>query len=793
MMEKMPSERKNKSFIEESKKSIAYLQKKEEFLSRIFENEQMLIVVWALDGRVVWFNRYTQAVIGIAVEEQTERIDISSIIPRDMISRIKENLDDTEDRGIHYKCENPMVLKDGRQIYIMWHNSIICDDEGNRYIVSTGIDITDLKNAERRLEEANSNLLALNEELMAQQEELSAMNEKLMAREEELRQNLIEIQRQQDELKRSEERYRLVVEGASDGLWDWDLITDTAYISERWKDIVGLDKEVVNNYYETWTKFIHPRDVKTVISNLRNHLEKKTPFYLCEYRIKTKEGRYIWVLSRGKALWDEEGRAIRMAGSHTDITERKQMESKLKYMAFYDPLTGLPRREVFMDRLKIAMADAKRNGKKLAVFFVDLDNFKTINDSLGHHIGDRLLKKIAKKLKACLRESDTVSRVGGDEFVILLPNIINIDDTNKVANRILELFNQPIKFNNHELYVTISIGIAIYPDHGKNERAIVKNADIAMYKAKRDGKNSFQYFDSITRKEVEVASTIRRDLRLALEKGQFFLCYQPLVDIRTGKVTSMEALVRWQHPKKGLINPIHFIPIAEETRQIISIGEWVLRTACKQIKEWLNMGYYGFSVSVNVSVHQLQQPDFAKVVFDILNEIELEPRFLELEITETVLIEAMDTVVRNLYRLKEMGVKIIIDDFGTENSSFKYLQKFTVDGLKIDRSFVSEIKVEVNKAIVDAIIFLGHRMKLGVTAEGVETKEQLDYLVESGCDKVQGYYFSKPLPPDEAIRMVQKESNYFIFSPSTQKCCKEVDGTKEHSGKDKTLGKSENT
>ncbi|EIW00605.1 bifunctional diguanylate cyclase/phosphodiesterase [Thermoanaerobacter siderophilus] len=764
MKEKLPSQKKNKSFIEESKKSIAYLQKREEFLSRIFENEQMLIVVWALDGRVVWFNRYTQAVIGIAVEEQTERIDVSSIIPRDTISRIKENLDDIGYKGIHYKCENPMVLKDGRQIYIMWHNSIIWDDEGNRYVVSTGIDITDLKNAERRLEEANNNLVALNEELMAQQEELSAMNEELMAREEELRQNLIEIQRQQEELKRSEERYRLVVEGASDGLWDWDLITDTAYISERWKDIIGFDKEVISNYRETWTKFIHPRDVKTVINNLRNHLEKKTPFYLCEYRIKTKDGRYIWILSRGKALWDEDGRAIRMAGSHTDITERKQMESKLKYMAFYDPLTGLPRREIFMDRLKIAMADAKRNGKKLAVFFVDLDNFKTINDSLGHHIGDRLLKKIAKKLKACLRESDTVSRVGGDEFVILLPDIIDMDDTNKVANRILELFNQPIKFNNHELHVTISIGIAIYPDHGKNERVIVKNADIAMYRAKRDGKNGFQYFDSITRKEVEVASTIRRDLRLALEKGQFFLCYQPLVDIRTGKVTSMEALLRWQHPKKGLISPIHFIPIAEETRQIISIGEWVLRAACRQMKEWLNMGYSGFNVSVNVSVHQLQQPDFAKVVFDILNEIELEPRYLELEITETILIEAMETVVRNLYRLKEVGVKIIIDDFGTENSSFKYLQKFTVDGLKIDRSFVSEIKVEVNKAIVDAIIFLGHRMKLGVTAEGVETKEQLDCLIESGCDKVQGYYFSKPLPPDEAIRMVQKESNYFIFN-----------------------------
>lgn len=777
---------KNGSFIEESKKTITYLKKKEEFLSRIFENEQMLIVVWALDGKVVWFNRYTQAVIGIAVEEQTEteRIDVSLIIPKDIISRIKEHLDDTEDRGIRYKCENPMVLKDGRQIYIMWHNNIICDDEGNKYVVSTGIDITDLKNAERRLEEANSNLLALNEELMAQQEDLSAMNEELMVQEEELRQNLIEIQRQQDAMKRSEERYRLVVEGASDGLWDWDLITDTAYISERWKDVIGFDKEVVNNYYETWTKFIHPKDVKKVINNLHKHLEKKTPFYLCEYRIKIKDGRYIWILSRGKALWDEEGRAIRIAGSHTDITGRKQMESKLKYMAFYDPLTDLPRRDVFMDRLKVAMADARRNRKKLAVFFIDLDNFKTINDSFGHHMGDKLLKKIAKKLAVCLRESDTVSRVGGDEFVILLPEIISIDDTDKVANRILELFNQPIKFNNYELYVTISIGIAIYPDHGKSDRAILKNADIAMYKAKGKGKNGFQYFDSTMRSEVEFANTIKRDLRLALKKNQFFLCYQPLVDVRTGKVASMEALLRWQHPEKGMISPFHFIPTAEETRQIIPIGEWVLRTACRQMKEWLNMGYSDFSVSVNVSVHQLQQPDFAKVVFDILNEIELDPRYLELEITETVFIKAMDTVVRNLYHLKEVGVKIIIDDFGTENSSFRYMQKFKVDGLKIDKSFVSEIKVDVNKAIVDAIILLGHRMELDVTVEGVETREQFDCLVECGCDKVQGYYFSKPLPPDEAIRMIQKECQYFMLFPHAQKCCQEADGAKEIRGED---------
>ncbi|TDT63628.1 sensor domain-containing protein [Fonticella tunisiensis] len=750
---KLPN--KNRSFVEKSKKTITYLKTKEEFLSRIFENEQMFIVVWTLDGKVAWFNRYTLDVIDIAIEEKIESIDVSTIIPLEITSRIKEHLDYSEDRGIRYKCENPMVLKDGRQIYIMWYNSIIYD-EGSKYVVSTGIDITDLKNAERKLEEANSNLLALNEELMAQQEELYKMNEELIAQEEELRQNLIEIQRQQDELEESRERYRLVVEGASDGLWDWDLITDTAYISEKWKDIIGLDKELVNNYYETWTKYIHPRDVKTVINNLHMHLEKKTPFYLCEYRVKTKEGRCVWILSRGKALWNEEGRAIRIAGSNTDISERKQMESKLKYMAYYDPLTDLPRRDVLMDRIKAAVADAKVNGNKLAVLFVDLDNFKTINDSLGHHTGDKLLKKIAKKLTMCLRESDMVSRVGGDEFVILLPDIISVDDTDKVASGILELFNQPIKINSHELDVTGSIGIAIYPDHGKSERAILKNADIAMYKAKERGKNSFQYFDKTMKSEAEFAKTIKRDLSLALEKNQFFLLYQPLVDVKTGKVVGMEALLRWQHPKKGVISPFHFIPIAEETRQIISIGEWVLRTACRQRKEWLNMGYFDFSISVNVSVHQLQWPDFAKVVCDILNEIELESRYLELEITETVLLESVDAVVKNLCHLKEAGVKIIIDDFGIENSSFRYMQKFKADGIKIDRSFVRDINLDVNKAIIDAIILLGHRMKIGVTAEGVETREQLDCLIECGCDEVQGYYFSKPLFPDEAIQMIQK-------------------------------------
>ncbi|GAV25409.1 GGDEF domain-containing protein [Carboxydothermus islandicus] len=728
-----------------------FLKMEEEFLWRILEKEQMPIVVWTLDGKVVWFNRYTQEVIDLKIAEQKDRIDVSLIIPQNLVNLIIEHLDDSEDKDFYYKCESQMVLKDGRITYLMWHNHIICDDEGNKYIVSTGVDITDLKNIEKRLEKADKELLAVNEKLMAKQAELFAINEKLLAQEEELK-----------ELKRGEERYKLTVEGASDGLWDWNLVTDTAYVSEKWKDIFDSESEVINNYYEKWLKAIHPRDIKKVINSLRNHLEKKTPFYLCEFRIKTKNGKYKWILSRGKALWDEEGKAIRMAGSHTDITLKKEMESKLEYMALYDSLTGLPNRNVFMERLKVAMMDAKRCSKKLAVFFVDLDNFKNINDSFGHLLGDKLLKKIAKRLIMGVRHTDIVSRIGGDEFAILMPDINNLDDTVIVASRILELLNQPIKISNHELYVTVSIGIAIYPDHGKNERELLKNADIAMYKAKRKGKNNFQYFDIVMKSEVDLVNLIKSDLRMALEKEQFFLYYQPLVDVRTGKVTSMEALVRWQHPKKGLLSPNHFIPIAEETRQIIPLGEWVLRKACMQMKEWLNMGYSGLSIAVNISVHQLEQLNFANNVLAILKEVELDPQYLELELTETVLVREMEIAAKNLYKLKEAGVKIIVDDFGAGNSSLRYLQEYMVDGLKIDRSFVNEITKDVNKAIIDAAVLLAHRMKLSVAAEGVETREQLDYLIRCGCDKVQGYYFSKPLPPDEATQIAQKVYQDFI-------------------------------
>lgn len=591
-------------------------------------------------------------------------------------------------------------------------------------------------------------------DLAAKQKELLALNEELMIKEEELRKSLAELQKNQEALKKNEERYRLVVSGASDGLWDWDITMDTAFISERWKNIIGFESQQINGYYKDWLRRIHPDDVKKLVQNLNTHIEKKTSHYSCEYRIKLKNGKFNWISSRGMALWDSSGKAIRMAGSHTDITEKKKTENKLKHLAYYDSLTDIPLRIMFMNRLKLSMADAEKNDSKLAVMFLDIDNFKAINDTFGHHIGDKLLKKIVGKLKSCIRSSDTLSRLGGDEFALLISDLGNAD---KVAQRIIELFNKPLNISCHSLYITISIGIAVYPDNGKDGKSLLKKADMAMYKAKENGKSNLQYFNNHILIEKNLQGSIKKDLRTAMENDEFFLCYQPLIDIKTKKTVCVEALIRWKHPRRGILNPMEFIPVAEETRLIIPIGQWVLKNACRQLVQWHEMGYTNCCLSINVSAIQLQQPDFAAVVNKILVDTGLSPKYLEIEITESVFIESFHTVTMNLNYLKQQGIKIAIDDFGTGYCCMGYIKDFAINSLKIDKSFIFNIGTSESKAkaIVDAIIALGHKLNIEITAEGVEGKKQYDYLKNKGCDKIQGYYFSKPLLPREAVEAIK--------------------------------------
>lgn len=519
--------------------------------------------------------------------------------------------------------------------------------------------------------------------------------------------------------------------------------------------MLGFENQEVSQYYKKWTERVHPQDIKKVTSNLYRCFKEKDQLYLCEYRIKLKDGTYIWASSKGKLLFNDEGEPARIVGSHTDITEKKKMEEKLEHLAYYDQLTGTMFRTVFMDRLKISIEEANKKNLKLSVLFMDIDNFKSVNDMYGHHIGDLFLKKVAARLKSCIRNTDILCRVGGDEFAILLPNLNSINEADEIAQKIIDSFNSPLIVKEYKLSSSISIGIAVYPDNGMHGKMLLEKADIAMYKAKEKGKSNLRHFNNYMMEEISLRNNIRSDLRDAIDNGELFLCYQPLIDARTKRVVRVEALIRWKHLKKGIISPIDFIPVAEETKLIIPIGKWVLKNSFKQLKGWHELGFKDFRLSVNASVVQLQKPEFAEVVSKILLEEGISANHIELEITESVLMDSVYNLSNNLNLLREQGVKVSIDDFGTGYNSLKYIQKFGVDCIKIDRTFVSNVNEDINKKIINHIISLGHSINAEIIAEGVETKEQYEYLKEQGCDIIQGYYFSKPLLPEEATEFLR--------------------------------------
>lgn len=438
-----------------------------------------------------------------------------------------------------------------------------------------------------------------------------------------------------------------------------------------------------------------------------------------------------------------------------DITEQKANEAKIEHQAYYDTLTDLPNRLLFNERLAMALIKAQRMQWMAAVMFLDLDRFKTINDSLGHHVGDQLLVVVANRLRAAIRDEDLVARMGGDEFTLLLPKINSRKDAEKVADKILHGFSAPISVEGHTLYVTPSIGIALYPDDGEIAETLMKNSDTAMYCTKGEGGNHYHLYQSTMNGEAVQRLAIENDLHGALERHELELYYQPQVDLLSGEIVSMETLVRWHHPELGLISPAHFIPLAEETGLILPIGEWVLASACVQLKAWLDAGLMVKRVAVNLSARQFHRQDLIAMVEKALSDSGLSPEFLELEITEGIVMNDVTANIDTLVRLKAMGVKLAIDDFGTGYSSLSYLKHFPVDTLKIDRAFIRDMSSDSgDEAIVSAIITMAHSLKLRVVAEGVEEKNQLDYLKTQGCDEVQGYYFSRPLPVDEMAKLL---------------------------------------
>lgn len=558
------------------------------------------------------------------------------------------------------------------------------------------------------------------------------------------------VKERTEELKKSEERYALATRGANDGLWDWDIKNNKVYFSPRWKSMLGYDEKEIADSLQQWLNLIHPDDVERVRSDIELHLAGKTFHFESEYRMLHRDERYRWILCRGIAIKDEKGNAYRMAGSQTDITERKKMEEQLIHNAFYDSLTNLPNRTLFMDRLGHTLKRSIRSQDYLfAVLFLDIDNFKVINDSLGHLVGDSLLIEVAKRLEICLRPEDTIARLGGDEFAILLEGIKNIDDTKIVAKRIQESLRASFNLEGYETRITSSIGIAPSSNRYKMPEELLRDADIAMYRAKLFGKARYVIFDPSMYIKVANRLQLENDLHLAIERREFLVYYQPILSLETHEVVGIEALLRWKHPEHGIIPPGKFIPVTEETGMIIPIGKWVLRTACYNIKALHDVGIQSIRVSVNISPRQFTHQNFVEMVSKILSETGLQPNFMALEITESMIMNHPEFVGSKLSKLKELGVKICLDDFGTGYSSLNYFQRFPIDELKIDRSFIADLTSDDKRIeVVRTIIMLAEGFGMDTVAEGIETPDQLIQLKLLKCKYGQGYLFSKPLPFD---------------------------------------------
>jgi len=554
------------------------------------------------------------------------------------------------------------------------------------------------------------------------------------------------------ELKDSKERFELAVSGTNDGIWDWDVLTEVVNYSPHFKEMLGFgshDKQFAPSI-QSWKERIHPDDREYVLAKLDDYLRGGSQFFRSDHRIRTKNDRYIWGLLRGKVLRDKKGRPVRMAGSLTDISERKRQEANMQHQALHDALTGLPNRVLLDDRLEHAILLAHHQNEPLAVVMMDMDRFKDVNDTLGHQIGDVLLKQIAARLLTTLGETDTVARFGGDEFTILLSGM-NREGAVAAVNRAIQKLGPPFTIDKQHLTIEASFGIAIYPEHGADGNTLIKRADVAMYAAKQ-AHSGYAVYDPARDQNNPRRLALMGELRNAIEHSKLSLHYQPKIELSTGVVCGVEALARWEHPERGMVSPDEFIPLAEQSGTINVLTERVLDAGLRQQHDWARAGVK-LVLAVNLSARNLQDSQLPDKIAALLRTWSIQPQWLELEITESAIMIDPVHALKILTALHVMGIRLTIDDYGTGYSSLAYLRRLPVNELKIDRSFVKDMATDESSAmIVRSTIDLGHNLGLRVVAEGVENLATLEMLKSLGCNAAQGHYLSKPLPADELER-----------------------------------------
>lgn len=747
-----------------------------QFFEEVIEHSG--IVVWAVQGdqTVVRFNKYAERMTGLSEEELMglKLEDIggltgSTAAIRDLLKRAVQ-LDYV--KNVELKLPDDSL--DAR--YFSFRTTLLkgLDKQAADIFVLVGMDIDERKQNELRLQLSY-------EELEATYEELSATE--------------VELQEQFYKVQVSERRFRLATEGSAAFIWELDWETGLYNLSDRWYELMGYTEEELNTFEEGALSIIHPDDQASARKARQDHLDGITPIYETEYRMRTKDNRFVWFEVSGKAIVDPRDKVQLFIGSLIDISKRKQIELKLsnsyqeleatyeqltatqqelveqydmllenqKHMhrlAYVDALSNLPNRVCLLESMEKYLL---RPGGQAALLFVDTDNFKYINDTLGHKTGDVLIRKASERLQSLVREGDILSRLGGDEFVIFIKDIEDREDVMNLAESIMRAFRQSFLIGQSNLYVSVSIGISFYPEDGETAEQMLKNADVAMYRAKEDGKGTYVVYDKSMHTAFNERMNIEKHLRSAMNNNEFELYYQPQVDIRTGLISGFEALIRWNSPVLGFVSPLSFIKIAEDSRLIIYIGEWVLRESCafmKSIQERMGIPY---KISVNISIIQLLQDDFIEMVQDSLVESGLKPSCLELEITESIFMESFESIVNKLHFLKSKGIRIALDDFGTGYSSLSYLQQLPISTLKMDKTFIDSLSEKAySHSFVQTIIQLGHNMGLEVVAEGVEEVSQLEFLKHSGCDKVQGYLVSRPVPKQAVIGLIEPQRQYGI-------------------------------
>lgn len=559
-------------------------------------------------------------------------------------------------------------------------------------------------------------------------------------------------------LRDSEARWQFALEGSGNGVWDWNIRNDEVWFSPQWARIIGHQPEEISNHVDEWVNRVHPEDLEAAEAQVERHLAGEIPFYESEHRLRCKNGEYLWVLDRGKVVeWDVTGKPKRMIGTHTDISERKRNEARIQFLAYHDSLTELPNRAFLQEQLHLRLTQLQRDGEQSALLFLDLDRFKIVNDSLGHSLGDEMLREVARRLRLCLREGDILARLGGDEFVVLMGN--SKPDPERVARsarvvaeKVRATFAEPFVIGDNQINSGTSIGIVLFPRDGASVQEVLQHADAAMYEAKRNGRNTFHYYERVLEEQVRRRLTLETALRQALAKDEgLTLHYQPKVALADGRLLGVEALIRWRY-RGEWVPPGEFIPLAEDSGLVIALGEWVLEQAATQGSFWRQRGLLPADthIGVNISAVHFSQKNFAQRTLDVLQHHGLPGSALEIEITESALMHHLDTARQTMEALRGRGVRFAIDDFGTGYSSLSYLKQLPVDVLKVDQTFVRDMGVDPNDAaIVRTVIAMAQSLGLTALAEGVETAEQLRLLSEMGCDGYQGFLLSGALPPRE--------------------------------------------